>query len=132
MVLNIYVHPWLPWLLLIACCRGDSVRVASRVLRSLVTSLLLKFGRLLLGFQGVYEGLDAAFHAAGHTARHGVWRWRRGRAGTLGGRPCNQTLLIPQLKKENSRSAVLDFKMRLKIEQSCLRVCVCALLMYFF
>lgn len=133
-VLNIYVHPWLPWLLLIACCRGDSVSVASRVLRSLVTSLLLKFGRLLLGFQGVYEGLDAPFHAAGHPAGHGVWRWRRGRASALRGRPCNQTLLIPQLKKENSRSAVFDFlgfKMRLKIEQSCLQACVCALLMYF-
>lgn len=89
-----------------ACCRGDSVRVASRVLRTLVTSLLLKFGRLLLGFQGVDEGLDAAFDAAGHTAGHGVWRWRRGGAGTLGGRPCNQTLLIPQLRKENSRLAV--------------------------
>lgn len=71
--------------------------------RWLVTSLLLKFGRLLLGFQGVYERLDAAFHAAGHSAGHGVRGWRRGGAGALGGRPCHQTLLIPQLRKEKKQ-----------------------------
>lgn len=108
-VLNIYVHPWLPCLLLTACCRGDSAGVASRVLCSMVTSLLLHFRRLLLGFQGVYERLDATLHAAGHPAGHGVGRRRRGGAGTLGWRPRHQTLLIAQLRKEKSRLAFLGF-----------------------
>lgn len=109
-VLNIYVHPWLPWLLLTVCCRGDSVGVASSVLCSTVPSLLLEFRRLLLGFQGVYERLDAALHAAGHTAGHRVGGRRRGGAGTLGGWPRHQTLLIPQLRKENSGLVFFGFK----------------------
>lgn len=74
-----------------------------------VTSLLLEFRRLLLGFQGVYERLDAALHTAGHTAGHRVGRRRRGGAGALGGRPRHQTLLIPQLREENSRLVFLGF-----------------------
>lgn len=79
------------------------------MLRLTAASLLLEFRRLLLGFQGVYERLDAALHAAGHTAGHRVGGRRRGGAGTLGGRPRDQTLLIPQLRKENSRLAFFGF-----------------------
>lgn len=62
-------------------------------------SLLGEFGRLFLGFQSVYERLDAALHAGGHPARHRVRGGRRGGAGALGGRPGHQTLLIPQLRE---------------------------------
>ena len=67
-------------------------------------SLLREFWRLFLGFQSVYERLDAALHAGGHPAGHRVRRGRGGGgAGALGGRPCHQTLLIPQLRKKSPR-----------------------------
>lgn len=111
---NIYVHHWLPWLVRITCCCGGSVWVASR--RQLGVggegvgccghrwrSLLREFWRLFLGFQSVYERLDTTLHAGGHPAGHRVRRGRGGGgAGALGGRPCHQTLLIPQLRKKST------------------------------
>lgn len=109
---NIYVHHRLPWLVLIRCCCGDSVSgvpgVGWVVLWSLVTgSLLRELWRLFLGFQSVYERLDAAFHACGHPSGHWVCRGRGGGTGALGGRPRHQTLLIPQLRRK--RRGLVNF-----------------------
>lgn len=65
-------------------------------------SLLGEFRRLFLDFQIVYERQDSTFHAGGHPAGHRVRRgWGRG-ARPLGGRPCHQTLLVPQLRKRST------------------------------
>ena len=101
---NMYVHHWLPWLVLIRCCRGDSVSGiqtwAGWCCGPGWRSLLGEFWRLFLGFQSVYERLDAALHAGGHPPGHGVCGGRGGGASALGGRPSHQTLLVPQLKKK--------------------------------
>lgn len=66
-------------------------------------SLLGEFWWLFLGFQSVYERLDAAFHTSGHPPGHWVCRRRGGRASTLGGRPCYQALLVPKLRRRRER-----------------------------
>lgn len=101
---NIYVHHWVPWLVLIRCCRGESVSgiqaSAGWCCGHRWRSSLGEFWRLFLGFQSVYERLDAPFHAGRHPPGHRICRGRGGGTGTLGGRPCHQTLLIPQLRKK--------------------------------
>lgn len=106
MFVILYVHRWLPWLVLIKCYCGESVsgfQAGEGCSGQRWRSLLGEFWWLFLGFQSVYERLDAAFHASGHSPGHWVCRRRGGRASTLGGRPCYQALLVPKLKRRRER-----------------------------